>query len=115
VHEAALAKRLLDVVLARAAAEGATCVRSVRGRVAEDEVLSAESLRFHFAAHARGTAAEGARLDLTLVHLEARCRACGTSYLPAHHLRLCPGCGSTDGELCGEPGLRLEALEVEDA
>jgi hydrogenase nickel incorporation protein HypA/HybF len=112
VHESSLARRLLEVVLATA---GAARVRAVRGWVAESEVLSRESLEFQFAAHARGTAAEGARLELRLVHVEACCRSCGRIYAPGHHVLLCPGCGSTDGELLGETGVGLDVVEVVDA
>jgi hydrogenase nickel incorporation protein HypA/HybF len=119
MHESSLARQLLEVVLARTAEAEAQAkpkiqkVRTVRGWVAETETLSRESLAFHFAAHARGTAAEGSTLELRLVHVEARCRACGQRYAPEHHLLLCPGCGSTEGELLGQPGLGIEALEVE--
>jgi hydrogenase nickel incorporation protein HypA/HybF len=113
MHETGLARQLLSAVLARAAAVGATRVRVATGWIAETEMLSAESLAFHFAAHARGTLAEGARLDLRLVHVQARCRACGRTYAPEHHVLLCTGCGSTDGELLGRTGLGLEELEVE--
>jgi hydrogenase nickel incorporation protein HypA/HybF len=112
VHEAALARRLLAAVLERAADAGATRVRVVRGWVAETEALSAESLAFHFGAHAPGTAAEGARLELRLERVGARCRACGTTFTPDHHVVLCPACGA-DGELLGRTGLGLDALEVD--
>jgi hydrogenase nickel incorporation protein HypA/HybF len=84
----------------------------VHGRVAETEALSREALALHFAAHARGSAAEGAELELELVHVRARCRDCGADYLPEHHLLLCPTCGSTDGEQHGETGLRIDRIEV---
>jgi hydrogenase nickel incorporation protein HypA/HybF len=113
MHESSLARRILDAVLERAGDAGAQRVRAVRGWIAETEALSPESLDFHFSAHARGTAAEGARLDLRLVHVEARCRSCGATYAPEHHLLLCPACGSTDGEELGETGLGIEALEVD--
>lgn len=113
MHEAALARQLLTVVLRRAAEAGAAHVRSARGWIAETETLSAESLAFHFTAHARGTPAEGARLELRLLHVEARCRSCGDTYPPEHHVLLCPACGSADGELLGPTGLGLDALEVE--
>ena len=109
MHESALARNLLSAVLARA---GFVRVRVVRGWVAETEALSPESLAFHFAAHARGTVAEGARLELELVRVEARCAACGETYAPEHHVALCPACGSTDAELLGQTGLGLSALEV---
>jgi hydrogenase nickel incorporation protein HypA/HybF len=113
MHESTLARQVLDTVLQRAVSDGASRVRVVRGWVAETESLSADSLSFHFAAHARGTNAEGARLLLELIHVEARCRACGRTYAPEHHLLLCPACGSTDGEQLGRTGLAITSIEVE--
>jgi hydrogenase nickel incorporation protein HypA/HybF len=76
VHEASLARQILAAVLERAAREQAVRIRAVRGWVAETEPLSLESLTFQFAAHARGTPADGAHLDLQLVRVEAHCRTC---------------------------------------
>ena len=115
MHESSLAKQILNAVLERAQVERAPRVRAVRGWVAETETLSSESLSFHFAAHARGTRAEGARLELRLIHVEARCRACGTTYSPEHHMLLCPACGGTDGEFLGPTGLGIDVLEVESS
>lgn len=113
MHESSLAKQILEAILEQAEAEGAARVRAARGWVAETESLSIDTLTFHFEAHARGTRAEGARLDLRPVLLEARCKECGGVYSPEHHLCLCPSCGSNDGELLGRKGLGIEALEVE--
>jgi hydrogenase nickel incorporation protein HypA/HybF len=95
MHESQLARRVLDVVLARAREAGAVRVRTVHGRLGELEALGAAALAFH------------------LHHVEARCRACARVYLPDHVL-LCPACGSTDGDLLGEVGLVVESLEVDD-
>lgn len=113
MHESSLARQILDVALARAREEGARRIRRVRGWVAETEALSPESLALHFAAHARATLAEGAGLDLRLVRVEARCGACARTYAPEHHLLLCPACGSAEGELLGEVGVGIDALEVD--
>ncbi|MFN7972529.1 MAG: hydrogenase/urease maturation nickel metallochaperone HypA [Acidobacteriota bacterium] len=80
--------------------------------MAEDEALSPESLDFHFRAHARGTAAEGAALALELRHVPAHCRGCGASFAPEHHLHLCPACGSGDVELSGPTGLSIESITL---
>jgi hydrogenase nickel incorporation protein HypA/HybF len=110
MHEASIARRLLDIVLATA---GSARVFEVRGWVAETEALSRDSLAFQFAAHARGTAAEDARLDLRIVRVDARCRACGGRYAPDHHVLLCPSCGAMDGELLGETGVGIDSIEVD--
>ena len=113
MHESTLARQILAAVLERARAASARRVRAVRGWIAETEALSPQSLDFHFSAHARGTPAEGARLDLRLIHIEALCLHCGRKYAPEHHLLLCPACGSTDGDELGTAGLGIDSLEVD--
>jgi hydrogenase nickel incorporation protein HypA/HybF len=114
VHEASLARQVLEVALERAAAEGTRRVLAVHGWVSETEALAPQSLALHFAAHARGTLAEGARLEIRVVRVEARCGSCGGVYAPEHHdLLFCPSCGSGDAELLGQVGLGIDRLEVE--
>lgn len=110
MHESSLARKIL--VLSLAAARTGSIIRVVRGRVAETETLSRDALELNFRAQARGTAAADARLELELVHVEARCRACGTIYLPEHHVLVCTACGSGDGEELGPTGLWLESIDV---
>lgn len=113
MHESALAKQLLTAALERAEQEGARRIRLVRGSICETEALSAKALGFHFSAHAKGTNAEGAELALELVCVSARCRTCGETYAVEHHVTLCPVCGTTDADLLGKTGLRIDALEVD--
>jgi hydrogenase nickel incorporation protein HypA/HybF len=113
MHESSLARQVLAAVLDRARREGATRIRAIRGWIAETEALSPESVRFHFDLLAKGTPAEGAELTLTLLHVSARCGACGSVYAPDHHVLLCPACSSTDGELLGQTGLGIDAMDVE--
>jgi len=113
MHEAALARQILAVVLERTATMGGSRVRRVRGWMAETEELSAASVAFHFEALARGSCAEGAALELRVQHVEARCRRCQTTYKPQHHLLWCPACGSDEGEVLGPVGLGIETLEID--
>ena len=114
MHESSLARNVLSAVLHRAAREGATRVRVVRGWIAETEALSPECVQLHFSWLARGTLAEGAELRLDLRRVSARCTACATVYEPDHHVLLCPACSSADGELLGRTGLGIESIELED-
>lgn len=108
MHEASLARGLLSAALESTDDR----IVALRGWVAESESLSLQALQMHFDAAATGTRAEGARLELELTHLSAVCGGCGATYLPEHHLLLCPDCGSTDGELQGQPGLGIRELTV---
>lgn len=113
MHESSLGRDIVGAVVKKAHEVGATQVRLVRGFVAETEWLNPEAIIFHFHAHARGTVAEGARLELTTSWVEADCTNCGQRYKPDHHVLLCPQCGSTEAELLGETGLRIDTIEVE--
>jgi hydrogenase nickel incorporation protein HypA/HybF len=113
MHEASLARQILTAVVEQAARAGASRVLVVRGWVAETEALSADSLALHFAAAARGTAADGARLELALERVAARCRSCTRVYAPDHHVLLCPACGGSEAELLGRVGLGVDTIEVE--
>ena len=113
MHESALARQIVTAVLEHAQRAGAARVRVVRGWVSETEALSEESLGLHFAAHARGTAADGARLELRLARVDARCSSCARVWTPDQHVLVCPTCGSVDAELLGRVGLGVDAIEVE--
>jgi hydrogenase nickel incorporation protein HypA/HybF len=113
MHETSIAKQIVERVLEYAAEAGAVRVIAVRGWVAETEQLQQAALAFHFDAHARGTPAAGAELQLALRHVHARCTACGTEYAPEHHLTLCPECGSTQATLSGPVGLGIDSISVE--
>jgi hydrogenase nickel incorporation protein HypA/HybF len=112
MHESVLARSLLHGALECMTREGASRVVRVSAWVAETETLSREGLALHFAAVAQGTAAEGAVLELEVTHVGARCAECGVDYLPEHHLLLCPQCGCGEGQLLGETGLGVRAVEV---
>ncbi len=111
MHESSLAKQLLRATLERVP-EGQRVV-NVRGWLAETEALDREAIAFHFRALAKDTPASDANLDLDLIHTEARCRACGATYKPEHHLTLCPECGGTEADLLGPTGLGIDSIDVE--
>lgn len=112
MHESSLARQLLTAALDAASRANARRVEVVRGGVAETEALDGAAIRFHFEALAKDTIAEGARLELQLVHTDAQCERCGLVYKPEHHLTLCPGCGSTDAVLLGSTGLSIDSIDT---
>ncbi|MCB9678939.1 MAG: hydrogenase maturation nickel metallochaperone HypA [Alphaproteobacteria bacterium] len=110
MHESVLAKQLVNAVVERV--PPGSRVTRVRGWLAETEALDAGSIELHFGRLAAGTPAEGAALDLELVHVRARCEACGHVYLPEHHVTVCPACESLDATLLDRTGLGIDALDV---
>ena len=110
MHESALARQLVQAIVERVP-PGQKALR-VRGWLAETEALDAASLSLHIDALAKGTAAEGAALDLKLTHVRAKCDACGAVYLPEHHVTVCPTCGGLEGTLLDRTGMGIDALDV---
>ena len=99
MHESSLGKQLVSATLERAHAAGAIRVTAVKASVAESERLDPGAIRFHFAAHARGTIADGASLELEVSWLEARCDECQRRYQPV----------AVRGAFCGEGGYGVVA------
>lgn len=113
MHEASLSKALLQAVLKETASAGASRVAKVRGFVAETESLNADSLTLHFQSLAQGTAAQGAELELEVIHVRARCAFCNNVYRPEAHVLLCPRCDSTEATLLDEVGVGVRSIDVE--
>jgi|SRR5579884_1376655 hydrogenase nickel insertion protein HypA len=114
MHEAGLAARLVEAALKIARQHQARRIVAVRGWIADSEALDCVSIEQHFAARAAGTEAAGARLELKLDHVAARCVECSATYLPTGHLTLCPQCGSSQAVLTGRTGAGIDSVEVED-
>ena len=112
MHEASLARGILKAVLNKLPTPATDHIKAIHGHLSESEALSPQSLQIHFDAQSQGTPAQGAQLQLSLHHIQAHCQACDHTYLPEHHLTLCPNCGSTDGVLLGKAGLRITGIEL---
>jgi len=97
MHEAQLARQVLDAVLARAREAQASRVLAVRGWLADPEGLGPDSLAFHFAAHARGPAA---------------CDTCQAVFASDDHVPVCPACGGLACRWLAAPGLAIEELDL---
>jgi len=67
VHEAGIADRILDIVVARAQEAGSPRITAIHLEAGALAGVSEDSLRFHLEQHAVGTPAEGAVLHLTQV------------------------------------------------
>lgn len=64
MHELGITRRILEVVLERAAAAGATRITDVHLEIGEDSDVSPVSLEHYWPEVSRATPAEGARLRI---------------------------------------------------
>jgi len=72
-----------------------------------------DCLRFCFDAVARGTIAEGAKLDIVIIAAQARCPACQWIAPLLDRFDACPLCANPERHIIIGDELRLAELEVE--
>lgn len=119
MHEAAIAKGILDAVLAAAASSTVGERRITRVNVAAGALagIVGESLDIFWSELCRGTAADGSLLSLKVLPAMLVCRTCGNrqEHRPGMTVKLeCASCGGPN-RLEGGRELYVESMEVEDA
>ncbi|MDD4850966.1 MAG: hydrogenase maturation nickel metallochaperone HypA [Gemmiger sp.] len=113
MHEMAITESLLRITLAEAAKAGATRVTALHIKMGAYADIVPTILREYFAIAARGTAAEGARVEIGRIPVTMRCRTCGwQGPVDKLHIR-CGGCAGTDLQLLTGREFYLESLEAE--
>jgi hydrogenase nickel incorporation protein HypA/HybF len=111
-----LAEGVLQIVEEAARGQGGQAFARVKTVVLEIGQLSTvepEALCFCFDAVARGTLAEGARLQVIEVPGEGLCFSCGKTVPLAARYDPCPACGGYPVEATGGTEMRVKELEVE--
>jgi hydrogenase nickel incorporation protein HypA/HybF len=108
VHELSIAESIVSGVCERI---GDAKVKRVIVEIGSLSGVVPDSVRFFFDACTKGTAIDGAELDIVEVKGVARCRSCGTE-TQADGLALCCPCGSVDVDLVRGDELLVKAVEV---
>ena len=111
MHELALTCEIVAMAEEAAAGRHVTRVTLVIGQLSG---AMTEAIRFCFDAVARGTALDGAALDIIEPEGRARCGDCGAEFATPNLLTCC-GCGSFAlTRLQGEE-LNIKSIELEEA
>jgi hydrogenase nickel incorporation protein HypA/HybF len=113
VHEVSLIESVVALVEAERRKQGFDRVRVIRLQVGALGCAEPEALRFCFDAVIRGTAAEGAALEIDLVAGVGWCAVCRDTMPMAERFAACPICDSAPLRLTAGCDLRLSELEVE--
>ena len=111
MHETAVVQGLMRILTAKAIEHGITRIVAVRLKIGRLRGLDARQIRGCFEIFAEGTAAEGARLDIEEVVVEARCRACGRTYEVQRFRFECPACGSVEADVLKGRELEIESFD----
>jgi hydrogenase nickel incorporation protein HypA/HybF len=108
MHELAITQSLVEAACERA---GERPVHSIRVQVGALTAVVPDALQFCFELVTAGTVAQGARLDIDPVAGGGHCRCCGTDFVLAGAVLLCP-CGSADVQVTTGRELRILSMEV---
>lgn len=94
MHEYAVTKSMLDMVLAEAGKAHASRITEIRIAIGEMSTVVDESVQLYFEIMRQGTIAEDARLTFRKIAARYRCSSCGVEYDKPSLGINCPECGS---------------------
>ena len=113
MHELAITQSILSLSLKAAEERGASKIRAIRLSIGPFSGVIPECVQMYLDVLAKGTAAEGAKIEATLLPLRVRCRDCGQeSEISRTHIK-CPSCGSIRLERLSGRECTVESLEVD--
>lgn len=112
MHETAVVQGLMRILSETARANGVKRIVSVRLKIGRLRGLDSRQIRAGFEMFAEGTLAEGARLDIDEVEVEACCKTCGTTFTVERYQFQCPACGSADADVTAGRELHIESFEA---
>jgi len=113
MHELSLAEALVELIAHEGRKADCTRVRRVLLEMGVMSCVAPEAMRFCFDAVTRGTIAEGAALEISVVPARGWCSDCGKAIAVSDRPAACPDCGNWRVEVTGGDDLRLKQLEVE--
>ena len=115
MHELAVTRNIVEVVVRNAEAQGAHRVLRVHLVVGKMRNFEREWVQKYFDRFAKDTIAEGAQLDITYVPIVFYCNACGETFphQPDIGMRMkCPGCGGSDYNMVTGGELLIKEMEI---
>ncbi len=112
MHEMAIAESMLEIVEATARGNAAARVAAVWLELGALSQIEPHALAFCFDAVARGSLAEGARLEIVTLPGEAWCMPCGDRVGLQHLGDPCPRCGSHQLEVVRGDEMRVKEIAI---
>ena len=113
MHEFAITKSMLDLVLGEAERVGAKEIRKIDLVIGKMSGVVDDCVQFYFDFLSKGTIAERAFLSFKMVPTTARCHGCDKLFEPKEFDWTCPSCGSDRMEIVAGNELFVESIEVE--
>ncbi len=114
MHELSIAQSVLDIVHQYVPADDRHRIATVGMKIGELSGVVVDSLEFCFTAITSATPMKDARLKVTEVPVQARCRTCAATFRVKDSDFRCPSCGSGDLEITAGRELQVTDIELRD-
>ena len=112
MHELGIAQSIIDIAIRVAKENGGSGISVVRIQAGEFRGIIQEQLEFSFAFAAEGTIAQGAKLEVEVIPIEAQCESCGKEFHVKNFQFKCPACESAKLRVLGGDELAVKDLEL---
>ena len=113
MHEMPIAAAIVEQAVEAVAPHRATRIDTIEVEIGRMRQLVPEALQVAFAAVSQDTIAEGARLDITEIDMEAVCRRCEHRFRPEINLYLCPNCHEADVRIVAGNDMILKSITAQ--
>jgi hydrogenase nickel incorporation protein HypA/HybF len=113
MHEMSLCENIVQIAEQQARQQNFTKVNAVRLEVGAASCVEPEAMMFCFEAVARGTLAEGARLQILQVPSPGWCVQCARDVIIKQRFDPCPVCGTAVVQVKAGTELKIKDMEVE--
>jgi len=113
MHELAVTQNVLEIALRHARQAGAGRITTIHLVVGQLSSIVDDSVSFYWDFVARGTPAEGARLEFRRLEARFTCQACGHAFPPQGDRWSCPACESEQVRVTAGEEFYVEAIEID--
>jgi len=113
MHEMSIAQSIFTIVADEIAKYDVSKVTAINIMVGEMSAVVPSSLSFCFDILTQGSPLEGARLNIEVVPIKAKCNDCGTEFEVQEYRFVCPRCESHSVEMLSGRELTVQDIEVE--
>lgn len=113
MHEMSICESVINVIEQQAVAQAFQKVNRVRLEIGPLAGVELEALRFSFGVVCKGGLADGAKLEVIELPIEAWCMQCAEKTVVSQRYDACPTCGSFQVQITGGDELRIKDMEVE--
>ena len=114
MDEREVANHVLEVADRTAYQHAAQRVISIHLSIGGRRVIDLERLTSAFDDVTRGTVAEGAVLQVSILPVRRHCQNCGTDFDGTTSNLPCPNCGHSHTEFIGGEEIRVVEIQVDD-